>query len=138
MLWAELTFEWYEGAMVFRVLTLFLLFRTNGKKWHLDENNFHTIKAVFSKVPFWKGHYSYVQSFFSTILRHIDKKKKVFWKTPYNWMSECFTDMDQNKFLLFHQDFSSKQDETKINKAAWKIISCTKIRAFTWKNIAPK
>ena len=77
MLWADLTFEWYEGVMVFRVLILFFLFRTNGKKWHLDENDFHTIMVVFSKVPFWKCHYSYVQNFFSTIMRHIDKKKSI-------------------------------------------------------------
>ena len=35
----ELTFEWYKGAMIFRVFFLFL-FRTNGKKEHLDENDF--------------------------------------------------------------------------------------------------
>ena len=37
----ELIFEWYEGgAMVFRILVLFFLFRINGKKEHLDENDF--------------------------------------------------------------------------------------------------
>ena len=36
----ELTFEWYKGAMIFRVFFLFFV-RTNGKKEHLDENDFH-------------------------------------------------------------------------------------------------
>ena len=32
--------KWYEGAVVFRVFIFIFLFRTNGKKEHLDENNF--------------------------------------------------------------------------------------------------
>ena len=35
-LWVDL----YEGAMVFRIFIFIFLFRTNGKKEHLDENDF--------------------------------------------------------------------------------------------------
>ena len=34
--WVDL----YEGAMVFRIFIFIFLFRTNGKKEHLDENDF--------------------------------------------------------------------------------------------------
>ena len=51
----------------------FSLFRTNGKKWHVDKNGFHTVMAVFSKVLFWKLlDHSYIQSSFSAITRHIN------------------------------------------------------------------
>ena len=49
MFWIELTFQWYEEAMVFHVLIFQFLFRTNGKKEHLDENGFNTVMVVFRK-----------------------------------------------------------------------------------------
>ena len=39
--------------------------------------------------------------------------------------------LEQNSFVIKH-------DETKIDKGAWKIITCTKIEALTLKNITPK
>ena len=52
---------------------IIFLFRTNGKKGYLDENDFHTVIVVFPKVSFWKLlDLSYVQSCLSTIMRHID------------------------------------------------------------------
>ena len=36
----DLTFEWYEDVIVFRVFIFIFLFRTSGKKGHLDENDF--------------------------------------------------------------------------------------------------
>ena len=36
----EQSFEWYEGALVFRIFIFIFLFRTKGKKVHLDENDF--------------------------------------------------------------------------------------------------
>ena len=42
--WVELTYEWYEDAIVFRFYRtpyFVFLFRTNGKKEHLDQSNFH-------------------------------------------------------------------------------------------------
>ena len=66
MLWVDLTFEWYEDAMILRVWS-------NCKKGHLDENDILTVIVVFSKVPFWKVlDHSYVQSSFSKITRDID------------------------------------------------------------------
>ena len=72
MLWVDLTFELYEDVMVFRVLIFIFLLRTDGKKGHLDENHFHTVMVVFSKVPLWKlfGH-SYAQNSFLTTMMHI-------------------------------------------------------------------
>ena len=73
MLWVDVNVEWYEDAMVFRVFIFILLFRTNGKKGHLDENDFHTVMVVIPKVPFWKlFDHSYVQSSLSIITKHID------------------------------------------------------------------
>ena len=48
------------------------LFRTNGKKEHLDEKDFLHWYGNFSKVLFWKLlDHSYVSRSFSTIARHI-------------------------------------------------------------------
>ena len=47
-----LIFEWYVDAVVHRVL--FFLFKTNGKKWHMDEKDFRHYYGNISKVPFWK------------------------------------------------------------------------------------
>ena len=43
----ELTFKLYESAMVFRVFIFILLLRTNGKKEHLDENDFRHSYVFF-------------------------------------------------------------------------------------------
>ena len=58
--------------MVFRVfIFIILLFRINGKNGHL--NDFRHYYGNFLKVLFWKLlDYSYVQSSFSAIMRHID------------------------------------------------------------------
>ena len=40
-LWVEQTFEWYEGAMIFRIFIFIFLFRTNCKKEHLNESDLH-------------------------------------------------------------------------------------------------
>ena len=38
----ELTFKWYEAAMVFHIFTfIFLVLEPTVKKEHLDENDFH-------------------------------------------------------------------------------------------------
>ena len=46
MSWVDLTFESYEDAMIFRIIFI-LLFRTNGKKEHLDENDFRRCYGNF-------------------------------------------------------------------------------------------
>ena len=80
----ELTFELYESAMVFRVFIFILLLRTNGKKEHLDENDFrHCYVFFFSKVPLWKLLYHRnVHRSFTTIKRHIENR---IWETIYSW-----------------------------------------------------
>ena len=50
----DLIFEWYEDAVVFRVLIFNFLYRNNGNKEHLDENNCRHCYGNFSKVPFRK------------------------------------------------------------------------------------
>ena len=42
----DLTFEWYEDVMVFCVLVFIFLFRTNGKKVYLDENDSGILKVT--------------------------------------------------------------------------------------------
>ena len=54
-------------------LLLFLLFRINGRKVHLDKNNFLCCYFSFLKVLSWKLlDHNYIRSFLSTIMRHID------------------------------------------------------------------
>ena len=68
-----MTFEWYKDVMVFHEFIFIFLFRANGNNGHLDENDSHTVMVVFPKVPFCKLlDRRYVQSSFSTIMRHIE------------------------------------------------------------------
>ena len=50
---------------------------------------------------------------------------------------EDFANIGEGVFQFFRQDLS-KLDQTKIDEGAWKIISGTKIRACTAKNVASK
>ena len=73
MLCVDMTFEWYEDAMVFRAYIFIFWFKTNDKNRHLDKNEFHTVMVVFPKVPFLKLlDHVYVQSSSSTIMRPVD------------------------------------------------------------------
>ena len=61
---------WYSASLL-----LLLLFRTNGKKGHLDGSDFRYCYGMHSKVTFWKLlDHSYVQSSFSIITRHIESR----------------------------------------------------------------
>ena len=111
----------------------YFLFRTDDKKRHLDEHDFrHCCFFFFSKVPFFKLlDHSYVQSSFSVITRHVHNsvlKGSLQLNILRTWINIC---------EFFHQDLG-KDHETKVNEGNRQIISCTKIRACTSKNIAPK
>ena len=60
---------WYSAWSL-----LLFLFRTNGKKGRLDENDFrHCHGIFFAKVALWKLlDHSYVESSFPIIMRHIE------------------------------------------------------------------
>ena len=82
LFWVEVTFEWYEGAIVFLVFIFIFFFRSNGIRDQLDENNFVAVMVIFFKsvIPELLDH-SYTQSSFPSIMRHLDNG---IWKTPYN------------------------------------------------------
>ena len=72
MFWVDLTFEWYDDDMVFRVLIFIFLFRTNVKKEYLYESSCAFVMIIFSKVLFWKLlDHTYVQRSFSRIARRM-------------------------------------------------------------------
>ena len=54
MFLVDLTFEWYDDTMVFRVFIFIFLFRTNGKKVCLDENDFRQCYSNFFETTFLK------------------------------------------------------------------------------------
>ena len=49
-----MTFEWHEGATVFRVFIFIFLFKTNGKKNHLNENGLCHCYGIFSESTILK------------------------------------------------------------------------------------
>ena len=73
--------------MAFCVFIFFFLFRTNGKKEDLDENDFRhgyddNFESVILKVTWYQQEYWWYQlcqSTFLTFTRHIDNG---IWKTP--------------------------------------------------------
>ena len=76
--------------MVFRVLIFIFLFRTNGKKRHLDEKDFRTVMVVSPKCHS-ESHHSYVQSSFSKTMRltEVLGKVKVAQKFESNFKDHC-------------------------------------------------
>ena len=53
--WAELTFEWCESAMIFRVfIFIFILFRSNDKKNTWMRTTFIKVMIIIPKMPFLK------------------------------------------------------------------------------------
>ena len=79
----DVTFEWYEDVMVFGVFIFIFLFRTNGKKRHLDENDFRTIIVVTPKC--------HSESYLIAAMFKVPSQElwgtmtTVLWKTPYSW-----------------------------------------------------
>ena len=103
--------------MVFCIFIFILLFRTNGWKEHLDGNNFR---------------HSFNNYFDSAIL-------KVTWSHWHRFLKDNL----QLKILLRWvniraNSFLGEYHETKINADVRKIISCTKLRGCSSKNIAPR
>ena len=106
-------------------ISIFFLFRTKGKKGHLDKNEFrHCYGTFFKNIILKLLNQSYIQSSVSTCTRLIDSSIL----TPYRWR--------------FHGNgstcakVSEKHDQTKIDEGPWKNISYI-IWACTLKNIAP-
>ena len=90
-----------------------------------------TVMVITSEVPFWKllG-FSYVQSSFSTITRHIENG---IWKILYSLRSkilQTWINIPTNYFIKYH--------EIKIGEDTLGIISCTKIQACSLMNIVQR
>ena len=111
---------WYS---VFSFSYIFLLlFRRNGKKNTWMRTNFVSVMVIISKVPFWKlldiSCFQSSQQWPGAIL-----KDTLHLKILQTWI-----EIHVNSFL-------DKYYETKMGEDALKIISCTKIRAFSLKII---
>ena len=89
---------------------------------------FVTVKVNISKMPFWKflniSCFQSSQQLEAHWQQHL--KDTLLLKTVWTWVN-----IRVNSFL-------DKYDETKMGEGALKIISCTKIRACSLKNIAPR
>ena len=117
------------SAMVIRAFIFIFLFRTKGKKEHLNENFCHCYDDIFE----------------SAVLKVIWSQLCLRWFLNNNeghWQ-RCLRDTSQLNTLqtwinIRANSFLVKHHDTKIGEGAWKIISCTKTQACTSKNIAPK
>ena len=75
-------FNGTKMAWYFECLFLFSLFRTNVKKWNLDENDFS-----YCYSNFWKCHSGnyVITAIFKAHSQHLWSTFTIaFWKTPYN------------------------------------------------------
>ena len=94
---------WYSACL------LLFLFRTNGKKGHLDENDFPHCYGKFSKVVFWKLlDRSYVQSLFSTIMRHTDNS--LLKDTPKFYILRTWTNRRAKSFIKTSVNVTEKSE----------------------------
>ena len=127
MFWVNLTLlNGVRSHVAFCVLIFIFWLEPDAEIGNLDENDFHTVMVVFSKLPFWKLLlHSCVQSSFSIITRHYWQQYFERWRVLEHWWGYALI-------------LSLRRDKTKIDEVAWKIVSGTKIRACILKNIAPK
>ena len=90
---------------------------------------------VLFKESFWKLlDHIYLQSSFSTIMRHSDNsilKDTVQLKILRRWIN-----IRVNSFIKTEK--TSWNKNRKLNRNAWKVISCRKIRACASKNVSAK
>ena len=115
--------------MVFCVFIVYFLFRNNGKKEHLDENNFrhgygNYFKSAVLKVTWFQLCSTFfLNNYEAHWQRHLKDILRL--KILRTWIN-----IQANSFLGKY--------EMKMSECAMEIISCTKIRAYSLKNIAPR
>ena len=73
LFWVEVTFEWYEGAMVLGVFIFIFCLETTVRENNWMRTNSVAVIVIFceSVIPKVLDN-SYVQGSFSTITRHLD------------------------------------------------------------------
>ena len=96
---------WY-----FACLSLLFLFRTNGKKGRLDENDFRHCHGIFFESGILKVTWSQLCSKF------LPNNYEAHWKQHFERYPtvEYFPDMDQLTRNIFHQDFGKHEKKSKI------------------------
>ena len=115
---------WYFAFLFFA-----FLFRSNDKKEHLDENDFrhgygNYFKSAVLKVTWYQlCSTSFLDNYEAHWQRHL--KDTLQMKILRTWIN-----INANSFL-------GKYHEMIIDKGSLEIISCTKIRACSFKSIAP-
>ena len=133
LFWVDLAFvlnsmkmPWYSACSL-----LLFLFRTNGKKGRLGENDFCHCHCIFFESDILKVTWSQLCSKF------LPNNYEAHWKQHFERYPtiEYFPNMNELTRNIFHQDFG--KHETKIDDSASKKISCAKIQACTSKNTEP-
>ena len=98
LFWVDLIFEWYEDAIVFLISLVLFLFRTNGKKGHLYENDFRHCYGI----SFWKWHSEshLITAMFKVPSQQLQSTlKTAFWKIPYSWNLRTWINMRAKPFI---------------------------------------
>ena len=96
---------WYSACLL-----LLFLFRTNGKKGRLDENDFRHCHGIFFESGILKVTWSQLCSKF------LPNNYEAHWKQHFERYPtvEYFPDMDQLTRNIFHQDFGKHEKKSKI------------------------
>ena len=132
--WGSLVLSRTDFCVVWRCHMVFcfifyFLFKSNGKKEHLDENNSrHGYGNYFKSAALKVSWFQLCSTFFLNNYethwqRHLKDISQL--KILPTWIN-----IQANSFL-------GKYHEMKMGEGAMEIISCTKIRAYSLKNIAP-
>ena len=110
---------------MFSFFIFIFLFRSNGKKEHLVRTISVRVMIIISEVPFWS---TFSKFFLNNYEGHWQQhlKDTLQLKILRTWI---------NIHINF---FLGKYLEMKMGEGALEIISCTKIRACSLKNIAPE
>ena len=119
--------SWYSACLL-----LLFLFRTNGKKGRLDENDVRHCHCIFFESGISKVTWSQLCSKFLSNIYETHWKQH-FGRIPYSQVIS-----GHGSTTSFIKTSVNMKKKKKIEDSASKKISCTKIQLCTSENIEPK
>ena len=124
--WVDLSFEWSEDDMVFRVFSVIVFYlEPTVRKDAWMRTTSVTVMIIFSKK--WNSQIYLITAIFKVPSEQL--RGTLTTDTLQSFILQTWINMLAKSFIKT----SVNATETKIDEGVWKKISYAKIQAFTWK-----
>ena len=126
LFWVDLSFEWSEDDMVFRVFSVIVFYlEPTVRKDAWMRTTSVTVMIIFSKK--WNSQIYLITAIFKVPSEQL--RGTLTTDTLQSFILQTWINMLAKSFIKT----SVNATETKIDEGVWKKISYAKIQAFTWK-----